>query len=62
MSTKIDIIDLMDNASESALEKIFEYVKKIIREEKGKKIYTLEDANYKNKLNRVKNIIPSRRN
>ena len=62
MSTKIDIIDLMDNASESALEKIFEYVKKIIREEKGKKIYTLEDANCKNKLNRVKNIIPSRRN
>ncbi len=47
MSTRTDIIDLMDNASESALEKIFEYVKKIISEEKVDKIYTIEEIKQK---------------
>ena len=47
LSTRTEIIDLMDKASESALEKIFDYVKKIISEEKGDKIYTIEEIKNK---------------
>ena len=43
MSTRADIIDLLDNATENSLEKILDAVKKILREEKGEKIYTLEE-------------------
>lgn len=47
MSTRADIIDLLDNATENSLEKIFDYVKKILSEEKGEKIYTLEEIKNK---------------
>ena len=43
LSTRADIIDLLDNATENSLEKILDAVKKILREEKGEKIYTLEE-------------------
>ena len=47
MSTRADIIDLLDNASENSLEKIFDSVKKILSEEKGDKIYTIEEIKNK---------------
>ena len=47
MSTRADIIDLLDNATENSLEKILDAVKKILREEKGEKIYTLEEIKKK---------------
>ena len=47
MSTRADIIDMLDNASENALEKIFESVKKILSEEKGDKIHTIEEIREK---------------
>ena len=42
MSTRADIIDLLDNATEDALEKILAAAKEILREGKGDKVYTLE--------------------
>ncbi|MBR4153614.1 MAG: nucleotidyltransferase domain-containing protein [Selenomonadaceae bacterium] len=47
MSTRADIIDLLDNATEKSLEKILDSVKKILREEKGDKVYTLEEIKAK---------------
>ena len=47
MSTRADIIDLLDNATESALEKILQATKEILREEKGNKVYTLEEIKAK---------------
>ena len=47
MSTRADIIDLLDNATENSLEKILDAVKKILRDEKGEKIYTLEEIKKK---------------
>ncbi|MBR5914593.1 MAG: nucleotidyltransferase domain-containing protein [Selenomonadaceae bacterium] len=47
MSTRADIIDLLDNATEKSLEKILDSVKKILREEKGNKVYTLEEIKAK---------------
>ena len=47
MSTRADIIDLLDNATEKSLEKILESVKSILREEKGDKVYTLEEIRAK---------------
>lgn len=47
MSTRADIIDLLDNATESALEKILQAAKEILREEKGNKVYTIEEIKAK---------------
>lgn len=47
MSTRADIIDLLDNATEKSLEKILDATKKILREEKGDKVYTLEEIRAK---------------
>ena len=47
MSTRADIIDLLDNATEASLEKILAAAKEILREEKGDKIYTLEEIRAK---------------
>ena len=47
MSTRADIIDLIDNASDNALEKILDAVKQILSEEKGDKIYTIEEIKNK---------------
>lgn len=47
MSTRADIIDLLDNATEKSLEKILDAAKKILREEKGDKVYTLEEIRAK---------------
>ena len=45
MSTRADIIDLLDNATESSL--ILTAAKKILREEKDDKVYTLEEITAK---------------
>ncbi|MBR4151754.1 MAG: nucleotidyltransferase domain-containing protein [Selenomonadaceae bacterium] len=47
MSTKADIIDLLDNATEKSLEKILDAAKAILREEKGDKVYTIEEIRAK---------------
>ena len=47
MSVKADIMDLLDNATENSLEKIYDIVKKIINEEKGDKVYTIEEIKAK---------------
>lgn len=47
MSVRADIIDLLDNATEDSLEKIFYAAKKILRDEKGDKVYTLEEIKIK---------------
>ena len=47
MSTRADIIDLLDNATEDALEKILVAAKEILREGKGDKVYTLEEIRAK---------------
>ena len=47
MSVKADIMDLLDNATENSLEKIYDVVKKIINEEKGNKVYTIEEIKAK---------------
>ena len=47
MSTRADIIDLLDNATEDALEKILAATKEILREGKGNKVYTLEEIRAK---------------
>lgn len=47
MSTRADIIDLLDNATEKSLEKILEAAKTILREEKGDKVYTIEEIKAK---------------
>ena len=43
MSTRADIIDLLDNATEKALEKILQATKDILRDDKGDKVYTIEE-------------------
>ena len=47
MSTRADIIDLLDNATEKSLEKILDAAKEILREEKGDKVYTLDEIKAK---------------
>ena len=47
MSIKADIIDLLDNATENSLEKIYDIVNQIISEEKGNKVYTIEEIKEK---------------
>ncbi len=47
MSTRADIIDLLDNATEDALEKILAAAKEILREGKDDKVYTLEEIRAK---------------
>ena len=47
MSVRADIIDLLDNATENSLEKILDAVKKILSEEKGDKVYTIEEIKSK---------------
>ena len=47
MSTRADIIDLLDNATEESLEKILAAAKEILRSEKGDKVYTLEEIKAK---------------
>ena len=47
MSTRADIIDLLGNATEKSLEKILDAAKKILREEKGNKVYTLDEIKAK---------------
>ncbi|MBR3746074.1 MAG: nucleotidyltransferase domain-containing protein [Selenomonadaceae bacterium] len=43
MSTRADIIDLLDNATEKSLEKILRATKEILRGDKGDKIYTIDE-------------------
>ena len=47
MSTRADIIDLLDNATEEMLEKILAATKEIVRAGKGNKVYTLEEIKAK---------------
>lgn len=47
MSTRADIIDLLDNATEDMLEKIYAAAKEIVRAGKGNKVYTLEEIRAK---------------
>lgn len=47
MSVRADIIDLLDNATEDSLEKILDAAKKILRNEKGDKVYTIEEIKSK---------------
>ena len=47
MSTRADIIDLLDNATEKSLEKILQAAKEILREEKGNKVYTIDEIREK---------------
>ena len=47
MSTRADIIDLLDNATEKSLEKILDAAKEILRAEKGDKVYTLDEIKAK---------------
>ena len=47
MSVRADIIDLLDNATEDSLEKILDAAKKILRDEKGDKVYTIEEIKSK---------------
>jgi len=47
VSTRADIIDLLDNATEDMLEKIYTAAKEIVRAGKGNKVYTLEEIRAK---------------
>ena len=47
MSTRADIIDLLDNATEDMLEKILTATKEIVRAGKGDKIYTIDEIREK---------------
>lgn len=47
MSTRADIIDLLDNATEDALEKILAAAKEIVRAGKGNKVYTIAEIRAK---------------
>ena len=47
MSTRADIIDLLDNMTAESLEKILDFAKKVLSEEKGDKIYTIEEIREK---------------
>ena len=47
MSTRADIIDLLDNATEEMLEKILAAAKEIVRSGKGNKVYTIEEIRAK---------------
>ena len=47
MSVRADIIDLLDNATEESLEKIFDAVKKILQAEKVDKVYTIDEIKNK---------------
>ena len=43
MSTRADIINLLDNATEKSLEKILRATKEILRGDKGYKVYTIDE-------------------
>ena len=47
MSTRADIIDLLDNATEDMLEKILAAAKEIVRVGKGDKVYTIDEIRAK---------------
>lgn len=47
MSTRADIIDLLDNATEEMLEEILDATKKILSKGKGDKVYTIEEIRAK---------------
>lgn len=47
MSTRADIIDLLDNATEDMLEKILAAAKEIVRSGKGDKVYTIDEIRAK---------------
>ena len=47
MSTRADIIDLLDNATEDMLEKILAATKEIVRAGKGDKVYTIDEIREK---------------
>ena len=47
MSTRADIIDLLDNATEDMLEKILAATKEIVRSGKGDKVYTIDEIRAK---------------
>ena len=47
MSTRSDIIDLLDNATEDMLEKILSAAKEIVRSGKGDKVYTIDEIREK---------------
>ena len=47
MSTRADIIDLLDNATEDMLEKILTAAKEIVRSGKGDKVYTIDEIRAK---------------
>lgn len=47
MSTRADIIDLLDNATEEMLEKILAAAKEIVRSGKGDKVYTIDEIREK---------------
>ena len=47
MSTRADIIDLLDNATEDMLEKILAAAKEIVRTGKGNKVYTIDEIRAK---------------
>ena len=47
MSTRADIIDLLDNATEDMLEKILVATKEIVRSGKGDKVYTIDEIRAK---------------
>ena len=47
MSTRADIIDLLDNATEEMLEKILAAAKEIVRSGKGDKVYTIDEIRAK---------------
>ena len=47
MSTRADIIDLLDNATEEMLEEILNATKKILSKGKGDKVYTIEEIRAK---------------
>ena len=47
MSTRADIIDLLDNATEQALEEILDAAKKILSKGKGDKVYTIDEIRAK---------------
>ena len=47
MSTRADIIDLLDNATEEMLEEILDATKKILSKGKGNKVYTIEEIRAK---------------
>ncbi len=47
MSTRADIIDLLDNATEDMLEKILAAAQEIVRAGKGNKVYTIDEIRQK---------------